>query len=263
MWKITAFDWGLSHEVYTLLVIVSFTVLSNFVHARSAGWKWRVNPSSKPAQFIKLQMTYMSFSVLHYLALASKLGPLWLGFVRCGVIQLTWTLRHGTSRFKFSACCLHGWWSRHCVSYWNRATILVWWALSPGSLCVWTYSNIASELEDVLKLPSNEFQTLVLLDAALRRFLSLCSAYHGTCIPPDTIRRNWSAYSEQYLQTPLQLEHAFQMLLDSELFEFHSERMCEIIMDDSQAVSPPTIMAFSVALHLYSIPSIYWWTSSI
>lgn len=126
----------------------------------------------------------MSFSVLHYLALASKLRPLWLGFVRCGVIQLTWTLQHGTYRFKFSACCLHGWWSRHCVSYWNRATILVWWALSPGSLCVWTYSNIASELEDVLKLPSNEFQTLVLLDAALRRFLSLCSAYHGTCIPP-------------------------------------------------------------------------------
>ena len=60
----------------------------------------------------------------------------------------------------------------------------------------------------------------------------------------DTIRRNWSAYSEQYLQTPLQLEHAFQMLLDSELFEFHSERMCEIIMDDSQAVSPPTNYGF-------------------
>jgi len=47
-----------------------------------------------------------------------------------------------------------------------------------------THSNITSELEDVLKLPSNEYQTLVLLDAALRRFLSLCSAYHGTCTPP-------------------------------------------------------------------------------
>jgi len=47
------------------------------------------------------------------------------------------------------------------------------------------------------------------------------------------------------------------MLLDSELFEFHSERMCEIIMDDTQAVSPPTNIALSVALHLYNIPSIY------
>lgn len=66
----------------------------------------------------------------------------------------------------------------------------------------------------------------------------------------DTIHRNWSACSEQYLQTPLQLEHAFQMLLDSELFEFHSERMCEIIIDDTQAVSPLTNTALSLALHL-------------
>lgn len=43
--------------------------------------------------------------------------------------------------------------------------------------------------------------------------------------------------AEQYLQSPLQFEHACTLLLDSELFEFHSERMCEIIVDDAQAVS--------------------------
>ncbi|KAF9451097.1 hypothetical protein P691DRAFT_808759 [Macrolepiota fuliginosa MF-IS2] len=85
-----------------------------------------------------------------------------------------------------------------------------------------TAQQFWSELEDVVKLPSNEYQTLSLLDAALRRFLALCTAYH-----------------EQYLQSPLQLEHAFEMLLDSELFEFHSERMCEIIVDDARSNTDP------------------------
>ena len=62
----------------------------------------------------------------------------------------------------------------------------------------------------------------------------------------DIIHHNWLTYSEQYLQTPLQLEHAFQILLNSELFEFHSERMCEIIMDDTQAVSPLPNVYFRV-----------------
>ncbi|KXN89720.1 Protein dip1 [Leucoagaricus sp. SymC.cos] len=84
-----------------------------------------------------------------------------------------------------------------------------------------TAQQFWSELEDVLKLPSNEYQTLTLLDAALKRFLLLCTAYHGTCF------------------SPLQLEHAFGMLLDSELFEFHSERMCEIIVDDTQSNTDP------------------------
>jgi hypothetical protein len=37
---------------------------------------------------------------------------------------------------------------------------------------------------------------------------------------------------EQYLQSPLQLEHACEYILDSELFAFHSERMCEILTDE-------------------------------
>ena len=43
-------------------------------------------------------------------------------------------------------------------------------------------------------------------------------------------------FLEQYLQTPLQLDHACTLLLDSELFQFHSERMCSIIMTDIQMV---------------------------
>lgn len=56
-------------------------------------------------------------------------------------------------------------------------------------------------------------------------------------------------FLEQYLQTPLQLEHACARLLDSELFQFHSERMCGIIMTDIQMVrTPPVPFAICVCL---------------
>ena len=45
--------------------------------------------------------------------------------------------------------------------------------------------------------------------------------------------------AEQYLQSPLQLEHAINMILDSELFQFHSERMCDIVVDDARKVCTP------------------------
>ncbi|KIL66150.1 hypothetical protein M378DRAFT_433781 [Amanita muscaria Koide BX008] len=79
-----------------------------------------------------------------------------------------------------------------------------------------------SELEDSLQLPTDNSATLYLLDSTLKKFLSLCSAYH-----------------EQYLQTPLQLEHACNLLLESELFQFHSDRMCDIIMGDLQMATDP------------------------
>src|SRR5258707_1476594 len=37
------------------------------------------------------------------------------------------------------------------------------------------------ELEDVLTLPQDEAPTLFLLDSTLRRFVALCSTYHGLC----------------------------------------------------------------------------------
>lgn len=43
--------------------------------------------------------------------------------------------------------------------------------------------------------------------------------------------------AEQYLQSPLQLEHACEFILTSELFTFHSERMCEILTDETAVVS--------------------------
>jgi hypothetical protein len=43
-------------------------------------------------------------------------------------------------------------------------------------------------------------------------------------------------FLEQYLQSPMQLEHACTLILNSELFVFHSERMCEILVDDAQRV---------------------------
>ncbi|KAG9226907.1 hypothetical protein CCMSSC00406_0003420 [Pleurotus cornucopiae] len=79
-----------------------------------------------------------------------------------------------------------------------------------------------SELEDLLNFPKDEIPTLSLLDSTLKRYLALCAAYH-----------------EQYLQSPLQLEHACQLLLDSELFAFHSERMCEILVEDTRSSTDP------------------------
>ncbi|KAH6910610.1 hypothetical protein BKA70DRAFT_1463680 [Coprinopsis sp. MPI-PUGE-AT-0042] len=85
-----------------------------------------------------------------------------------------------------------------------------------------TAQQFWSELEDLLKMPSDNAPTLSLLDSTLRRFLTLCATYH-----------------EQYLQSPLQLEHAFNMLLSSELFQFHSERMCEIIVEEGLKTTDP------------------------
>ncbi|KAJ7768649.1 hypothetical protein DFH07DRAFT_807525 [Mycena maculata] len=79
-----------------------------------------------------------------------------------------------------------------------------------------------SELEDILELPKDEVHTLSLLDATLKRYLALCAAYH-----------------EQYLQSPLQLEHACNLIVDSELFAFHSERMCEIMTDELRTNTDP------------------------
>ncbi|KAG5634376.1 hypothetical protein H0H81_002180 [Sphagnurus paluster] len=84
-----------------------------------------------------------------------------------------------------------------------------------------------SELEDMLHFGKDDIPTLSLLDSTLRRFLALCAAYHGTCLVdcPD--------------QWKLILEHACELVLDSELFQFHSERMCEIIVDDIQSRTDP------------------------
>ncbi|KAJ7822549.1 hypothetical protein B0H14DRAFT_3470677 [Mycena olivaceomarginata] len=66
------------------------------------------------------------------------------------------------------------------------------------------------------ELPKDEVHTLPLLDTTLKRSLALCAAYH-----------------EQYLQSPLQLEHACNLIVKSELFAFHLEQMCEILADES------------------------------
>ncbi|EAU83953.2 hypothetical protein CC1G_09835 [Coprinopsis cinerea okayama7 len=86
-----------------------------------------------------------------------------------------------------------------------------------------TAQQFWSELDDIIKgLNELDAPTLSQLDSTLRRFLTLCATYH-----------------EQYLQSPLQLEHAFELLLDSELFQFHSERMCEIVVEDALKTTDP------------------------
>lgn len=77
-----------------------------------------------------------------------------------------------------------------------------------------------AELEDTLRIP--ETATLSQIDGRLRLYVSLCATYH-----------------QQYLQTQLQLEHACTLLLDSELFAFHSERMSHLVIDDAVSNSNP------------------------
>ncbi|EGO01185.1 hypothetical protein SERLA73DRAFT_105792 [Serpula lacrymans var. lacrymans S7.3] len=91
-----------------------------------------------------------------------------------------------------------------------------------------------SELEDILRIPGGNTATLSMLDASLRRFISLCASYH-----------------EQFLQSPLQLEHACELLLDSDLFTFHSERMCELLVDDVQSNTDPHFQLITFTVLLY------------
>ena len=96
------------------------------------------------------------------------------------------------------------------------------------------------ELEDILHLPTDP--TLIHLDSTLKRFTSFCASYHGA---PFYIHSLYSLCyesltsqhtTEQYLQSSMQLEHACELLLQSELFAFHSERMCDNIVDQVQKV---------------------------
>ncbi|KAH8080706.1 hypothetical protein BXZ70DRAFT_960074 [Cristinia sonorae] len=88
-----------------------------------------------------------------------------------------------------------------------------------------------SELEEILHVPSD--CTLSRLDSALKSFIKLCSSYH-----------------EQFLQSPMQLEHACDTLLASELFTFHSERMCDLLLDDAKTTTDPhtQLIVYSILL---------------
>lgn len=111
--------------------------------------------------------------------------------------------------------------------------------LSGETYCIlYRDHSIALELDDILRLPSDDSATLSMLDTTLRRFVSLCASYHGQL--PLLLLFHLVLIiilsAEHYLQCPLQLEHACQLLLDSELFAFHSERMCELAIEDVQSV---------------------------
>ena len=93
-----------------------------------------------------------------------------------------------------------------------------------------------SELEDILKIPGNA--SLSLLDATLKRSIAFCASYHGMSQKKMLSLTILSlVHAEQYLQSPLQLEHACNLIFDSELFAFHSGRMCEILTDEAAVVS--------------------------
>jgi hypothetical protein len=91
-----------------------------------------------------------------------------------------------------------------------------------------------SELEDILRLPRDVAPTLEFLDSTLQRFVALCAAYH-----------------HQYLHTPLQVEHACGLVLNSELFAFHSERMCENLVQDIKQTTDPHVILITYTILLF------------
>ncbi|WVR04292.1 hypothetical protein IAU60_001292 [Kwoniella sp. DSM 27419] len=76
------------------------------------------------------------------------------------------------------------------------------------------------EIELIAQVP--DAPTLAQLDNTLRMFVTFCAAYH-----------------DKYLPTPDEMHHAIDILLDSELFTFHYERMVGIMMSDAQENTNP------------------------
>nr|XP_019008840.1 uncharacterized protein I206_06524 [Kwoniella pini CBS 10737]OCF47621.1 hypothetical protein I206_06524 [Kwoniella pini CBS 10737] len=76
------------------------------------------------------------------------------------------------------------------------------------------------ELELIVDIP--ESPTLAQLDGTLRMFVTFCAAYH-----------------DKYLSSANEIQHAVELILDSELFTFHYERMVGIIMSDAQENTNP------------------------
>ncbi|KAK6904097.1 hypothetical protein I203_107611 [Kwoniella mangroviensis CBS 8507] len=76
------------------------------------------------------------------------------------------------------------------------------------------------ELELIANIPDSP--TLAQLDGTLRMFVTFCAAYH-----------------DKYVTSPSDIRHAIELILDSELFTFHYERMVGIIMVDAQENTNP------------------------
>ncbi|CAE6447525.1 unnamed protein product [Rhizoctonia solani] len=89
-----------------------------------------------------------------------------------------------------------------------------------------------AELEDILHIPSTA--SLVRIDSALWAFIKFCSTYH-----------------EKYLSTNDQLEHAISLLLDSDIFAFHSDRSSEHLTSAAQKETNPhaLLVIYSIFLH--------------
>ena len=55
-------------------------------------------------------------------------------------------------------------------------------------------------------------------------------------------------FIERYLSTPAQLDHSCQLLLDSDFFAFHSDRSCDLLLQEAKVQTNPHVLFI-----LYSI----------
>ncbi|KAL7423348.1 pre-rRNA processing [Cryptotrichosporon argae] len=83
-----------------------------------------------------------------------------------------------------------------------------------------TRDQFWAEVEAIVDVPDNA--TLVALDNTLRMFVTFCAAYH-----------------DRYLIGAHEMQHAAGMLLESELFTYHYERMVGLMMAEAQENTNP------------------------
>lgn len=85
--------------------------------------------------------------------------------------------------------------------------------------------------------------TLQYLDSRLRTFVKFCAKYHGRLyILPFSYINSDIRVIERYLSTPAQLEHSCELLLDSDLFSFHSDRSCELLIEHAKVETDPHVL---------------------
>ncbi|EIW68669.1 hypothetical protein TREMEDRAFT_39577 [Tremella mesenterica DSM 1558] len=97
---------------------------------------------------------------------------------------------------------------------------------------VHTADRFWREIEAILVVPDPP--TLIQLDNTLRMFVTFCAAYHA-----------------KYLPTTQDMQNAMSLLLDSELFTYHYERMVGIMMADAQENTNPHDLYIIYHLILY------------
>lgn len=94
-----------------------------------------------------------------------------------------------------------------------------------------------TELKDILSVSRTE--SLSRIDNALKSFVSFCAGYDGKFSWLGLDAHTYQSILARYLQTSLQLEHACTLLLDSDIFSWHSGRLSDMLINMAASNTDP------------------------